>query len=554
MSEIPRDGLRVVPLGGLGDIGRNMMVYETADDLVVVDVGLMFPTEEMLGVDYIIPDVAYLRERADKLRAYLITHGHEDHIGGLPYVLRELPAPVYATRLALGLIGVKLDEAGVKVEQHTVTPESVVEFGSIRAEFFPVAHSIPDAQGIALHTPAGLVVHTGDFKIDHTPVMSEPTDLGRLAHYGAQGVRLLCSDSTYADRPGHTPSEVVVGEALEHILLTTPGRVIIATFASQIARLQQIIDGADASDRTLFITGRSMEKNHKMARELGYITAEPGRVRQISEHGSFADEDVVIVCTGAQGEPMSALSRMSTGDHRDVTVKSGDTVVLSSSPIPGNEAAVNRTIDNLYQAGADVLYVAGGASNVHVRGHAAQEELKTVIGLTQPQEFLPIHGEYRHLSLHARIAESMGVPPERCHISLDGTVLQLTPSDAEVVDQASASYVYVDGVTVGNVDHTVLRDRRHMANDGVVVIVVTIDHQTGQIAGDVDIISRGFVGMDEAPELRERAAARVRESLQREDHPVEWHALQDGLKRNISSFLYRETRQRPMVLPVAVEV
>ena len=555
MSEVRRGALRVAPLGGLGDIGRNMMVYETDDDMVVVDAGLMFPSEEMHGVDYIIPDVSYVEERRSKLRGWLITHGHEDHIGGLRFLLSRLPAPIYAARLPQGLIGAKLEEAGlIDVEQVVIQTGSVVNFGQITAEFFPVAHSIPDAFGIALRTPAGLVVHTGDFKIDHTPVMGAPTDLNALARYGQEGVRLLCSDSTYADRPGHTISELVVGDALEQILLTAPGRVIIATFASQIARVQQIIDGAETAERTVFPTGRSMEKNIGIARELGYLSAAERRIRDITEHKYVADENAVILCTGAQGEPMSALSRMASGDHRDVTLKPGDTVVLSSTPIPGNEAAVNRTIDNLFRSEVEVMYSGGGHEHVHVRGHAGQEELKTVIGLTRPRAFVPIHGEYRHLVMHSRLAMSMGVPEQDCQILLDGDVLELTEEQSAVVDRAPASYVYVDGVNVGGVDHTVLRDRGKLAREGVVVVVAPIDHQTGQLAGTIDLVAKGFVELDNSPTLRDDAIQHVVDQLQRDAHPVEWSALERSLKRQISSFLYREARRRPMVIPVAVEV
>ena len=555
MSEVRRGALRVAPLGGLGDIGRNMMVYETDDDMVVIDAGLMFPSEEMHGVDYIIPDTSYIEERRSKLRGWLITHGHEDHIGGLRFLLSRLPAPIYAARLPQGLIGAKLEEAGlIDVEQVVIQAGSVVNFGQITAEFFPVAHSIPDAFGIALRTPAGLIVHTGDFKIDHTPVMGAPTDLNALARYGQEGVRLLCSDSTYADRPGHTVSELVVGDALEQILLTAPGRVIIATFASQIARVQQIIDGAETAERTVFPTGRSMEKNIGIARELGYLSAAERRIRDITEHKYVADENAVILCTGAQGEPMSALSRMASGDHRDVTLKPGDTVVLSSTPIPGNEAAVNRTIDNLFRSEVEVMYSGGGHEHVHVRGHAGQEELKTVIGLTRPRAFVPIHGEYRHLVMHSRLAMSMGVPEQDCQILLDGDVLELTEEQSAVVDRAPASYVYVDGVNVGGVDHTVLRDRGKLAREGVVVVVAPIDHQTGQLAGTIDLVAKGFVELDNSPTLRDDAIQHVVDQLQRDAHPVEWSALERSLKRQISSFLYREARRRPMVIPVAVEV
>ena len=553
--EIAADAVRVTPLGGLGNIGRNMMVYETRDDLVVVDAGLLFPSEDMHGVDYIIPDASYVEERRHKLRAYLITHGHEDHIGALRYLLPYLKAPIYAAPLAQGLIGVKLEEAGLHdVEQVEIEAAKAYQFGAIEAEFFPVAHSIPDAFGIALQTPAGLIVHTGDFKIDHTPVMSEPTDLQALAHYGIEGVRLLCSDSTYADKAGHTYSEMLVGEALEQILLTAPGRVIIATFASQISRVQQIIDGAEDADRIVFPTGRSMERNVAMARELGYLEASDYRLREISQLNQVRDEHVVIVCTGAQGEPMSALSRMASGDHRDVTLKQGDTVVLSSSPIPGNEAAVNTTIDNLYRSGVQVISRDSGSEHVHVRGHAAQEELKTVLSLTQPQTFVPIHGEYRHLAMHAALAASMGVSERECRILLDGDVLELKPDRAAVVDKAPATYVYVDGLNVGGVDHTIIRDRQRLARDGIVMVVVPFDHQTGQMTGDPDIVAKGFAEMDEPGELHQGAAACVRDLLAGDPHPVEWQQMENRVRRQVSQYLYRQTRQRPMVVPVAVEV
>ena len=548
--------LRMIPLGGLGNIGRNMMVYETAEDMVVVDAGLMFPTDEMHGVDYIIPDVSYLEERRGKLRAYLITHGHEDHIGALRFLLPSLPAPIYGAPLTQGLIKAKLDEAGqLDAKQAVINAESEYRFGEISVEFFPVAHSIPDAFGIALDTPAGLIVHTGDFKIDHTPVMSEPTDLGRLADYGAEGVRLLCSDSTYADRPGSTPTETLVGDALRQTLLTAPGRVIIATFASQIARVQQIIDGAAAADRVVFPTGRSMEKNIRVAADLRYLSFDERRVRDISDRGSVRPERSVILCTGAQGEPMSALSRMASGGHRDVKLEPGDTVVLSSSPIPGNEAAVNMTIDNLYRAGCNVLYAgAPGCDHVHVRGHAAQEELKTVISLARPRAFVPIHGEYRHLSMHARLARDMGVHPDACHIMLDGQVLELDAERSEVVDRVQSHYIYVDGVNVGGVDQAVISDRAHLARDGAVIVVFPFDHRTGRLVGEVDVHARGFAELDHSPQLRDGAVEVVRKALQKHSGPVELHEVENQVSKTISRFLSTQTKQRPMVIPVAVEV
>ena len=550
--------LRVVPLGGLGEIGRNMMVYETAEDMVVVDAGLLFPSDDMHGVDYIIPDASYVLERREKLRGYLITHGHEDHIGALRFLIPQLQAPIYASPLALGLIRWRLEESGIlDAKMIEVGAGSVFDFGSISAEFFPVAHSIPDAFGIALRTPAGLVVHTGDFKIDHTPVMSEPTDLQRLAAFGQEGVRLLCSDSTYADKTGVTPSEAVVGDALEHILLTVPGRVIIATFASQIARIQQIIDAADESGRVVYATGRSMEKNIDMSRDLGYVQTDDRRLRPITDLGSAHDENTVVICTGAQGEPMAALSRMATGSHREVNLKPGDTVVLSSSPIPGNESAVNNTINNLYRRGVDVFSVDSGHEHVHVRGHAAQEELKTVIALTEPQAFVPIHGEYRHLVIHSRLAESMGVADDERHILLDGDVLELTAKGSEVVDQVSAEYVYVDGMNVGGVDRSIIRDRQKLAGDGFLLVAAPIDVDTGQLSGEIEVTARGFAEIHATDSLKDGASKVARDVLRggaNSNRPASWAKRERQVQQEVSAYLRRETRQRPMVVVVAVQV
>ncbi len=558
LSDVAEGVLRVVPLGGLGEIGRNMMVYETRDDLVVVDAGLLFPSDEMHGVDYVIPDASYVIERREKLRGYLITHGHEDHIGALRFLLPHMSAPIYGPPLALGLIRWRLEESGI-LDARTIETKTGAsfDFGAIRAEFFPVAHSIPDAYGIALRTPAGLVVHTGDFKIDHTPVMSEATALQQLAAYGQEGVRLLCSDSTYADKAGVTPSETVVGDALEQILLTAPGRVIIATFASQIARIQQIIDAAEESGRVVYATGRSMEKNIAMSLDLGYVTADERRLRPIADLGSAHDENTVIICTGAQGEPMSALSRMATGSHRDVTLQPGDTVVLSSSPIPGNESAVNNTLNNLYRRGVDVFSVSSGHEHVHVRGHAAQEELKTVISLTNPQAFVPIHGEFRHLMLHARLAQSMGVTEDSVHILLDGDVLELSQDASEVVGQIPAEYVYIDGVNVGGVDRSIIRDRQKLAGDGFLLIAVPVDQESGALSGEIEVASRGFAEIHATEGLRAGTAQVARDALLSKPSatkPTTWEKQQRQVLQEVSAYLRRETRQRPMVIVVAVQV
>ena len=558
LSDVAEGVLRVVPLGGLGEIGRNMMVYETSDDLLIVDAGLLFPSDDMHGVDYIIPDASYVLERRDKLRGYLITHGHEDHIGALRFLIPQLQAPIYASPLALGLIRWRLEESGIlDAKMIEVTTGSSFDFGSITAEFFPVAHSIPDAFGIALRTPAGLVVHTGDFKIDHTPVMSEPTDLQQLAAYGQEGVRLLCSDSTYADKSGVTPSETLVGDALEQILLTAPGRVIIATFASQIARIQQIIDAADESGRVVYATGRSMEKNIDMSRDLGYVQTDDRRLRPITDLGSAHDENTVIICTGAQGEPMAALSRMATGSHRDVNLKPGDTVVLSSSPIPGNESAVNNTINNLYKRGVDVVSVGSGHEHVHVRGHAAQEELKTVISLTDPQAFVPIHGEYRHLVIHSNLAASMGVAEDARHILLDGDVLELTADQSAVVDQVSAEYVYVDGMNVGGVDRSIIRDRQKLAGDGFLLVAIPVEGESGQLSGKIEVTARGFAEIRATETLKAGAAQVARDVLKaraNSNRPVAWEKRERQVQQEVSAYLRRETRQRPMVVVVAVQV
>ena len=557
-SDVADGVLRVVPLGGLGEIGRNMMVYETADDLLIVDAGIHFPSDDMHGVDYIIPDTTYIAERREKLRGYLITHGHEDHIGALRFLLPQLKAPIYAAALPAEMIAWRFEEYGIlDAEFHVAQAGSRFEFGSMTAEFFPVAHSIPDSFGIALRTPAGLVVHTGDFKIDHTPVMSQPTDLQRLAAFGQEGVRLLCSDSTYADRTGVTPTEQVVGEKLTEILLTAPGRVIIATFASQIARIQQIIDAAEESDRVVFATGRSMEKNIEIATALGYVTASDQRLRAITDLGSALDENTVIICTGAQGEPTSALSRMAAGTHQHVTLKPGDTIVLSSSTIPGNETAVNNTINKLFNGGVEVISVASGHEHVHVRGHAAQEELKTVLSLTQPQAFMPVQGEYRHLVLHAQLAEQMGIAAGERHLLLDGDVLELTAEASAVVDQVPAPNVYVDGVNVGGVSQSMIRERQKLAGDGVLLIAAPIRGENGPLSGEIEVTARGFAEAVIAPGVREGAAKVARQALQSSTNGKNarsWDKRSRYVQQEVSTYLRQETRQRPMVVVVAVQV
>jgi ribonuclease J len=532
-----------------------MMLLEYGDDMIAVDAGLMFPHEEMLGIDLVIPNVRYIEENRSKFKAIFITHGHEDHIGALPYILRNVQAPIFCTPLTHGLISVKLREHHLlaTTDLRTILAGEALQVGAFRVEAFSVAHSVPDSVGYAIKTPVGTVIHTGDFKLDHTPVMGQLTDLARLAQLGREGVLLLLADSTYAEVEGYTPSERIVGEALTQIMTAAPGRVIVATFASLIARVQQVIDAAAVSDRKVFVTGRSMMDNVQMARERGYLDFPREMTLNVNELRNTPADRVAIVTTGSQGEPTSALSRMANGDHQHVQIIPGDTVVLSASPIPGNESLVYRTVDNLFRLGAKVLY--NRAANIHVRGHASQEELKIVQALVKPKYFVPVHGEYRHLVLHAQLAQAMGVPKENAKVLVDGDVLELDGETAVVKERdVDADYVYVDGIGVGDVDHIVLRDRQHLATDGMVVVVLTLDKQTGRVIGRPDIVSRGVTGIEESEELIERAENAVIESLEGAAHMVEWALVNQTVKDAVAAFIYTETHRRPMVMPVAVEV
>ncbi len=546
--------LRVIPLGGLGEIGRNMTIFEYGDEMIVVDVGLMFPEEEMLGVDLVIPDFSYIRENSHKLKAVFITHGHEDHVGALPYFLREFSAPIYATKLTNGLIRVKLKEHRLldRTKLHEVTPGDSVDAGCFDVEFFSVAHSIPDACGLIIRTPLGTVVHTGDFKLDHTPVMEQSTDLVRLGQIGGEGCLLLMADSTYAEQDGYTPSEQLVGDSLQNILVNAPGRVIIATFASLISRVQQIIDAALFTDRKVFVTGRSMIDNVAMARQLGYLDAPDGTIVGVEEMRSTPPSHLVVITTGSQGEPTSALTRMANDSHRHISIQEGDTVVLSATPIPGNEQAVFRNVDNLFRLGANVLY--NRVANVHVRGHASREELKIIQGLLRPDYFVPIHGEHRHLVVHAKLAEAIGVPEGNAFVLGDGDVLEIDEQTAHIADHVPGSYVYVDGLGIGDVDQHLLRDRAHLAGDGFVVVFATVDKQTGHLATSPEVLSRGFIDLEEGGQLIERAKDVVDGALAGENRIADFSETNARVRDAVSKFLYDETRRRPMVLTVTVEV
>jgi ribonuclease J len=543
--------LRVIPLGGLGEIGKNMMALEMGHDIVVIDAGVLFPKEEMLGVDLVIPDISYLIENRSKVRAILITHGHEDHIGALPYILRELNVPVYAPKLAYALIQARLSEHRQlkDTKLHPIEPGQKIKLGTFQAEFFRVCHSIPDAMGIALRTPLGLIIHTGDFKIDHTPVDGRKTDLAKLAQYANEGVLLLCSDSTYADVPGYTPSEQLLGDTLEQIIANAPGRVMVATFASLISRIQQVLNAAHKHGRRVAVFGRSMVNNVRLTIKMGYLDAPDGVITSAREMRQIPNDKIVIVITGSQGETTSALVRISNKLHKDIEIIPEDTVVVSAAPIPGNETAVSRTIDNLFRQGAQVLY--HRISLVHVHGHASQEELKTMINLVRPQYFVPVHGEYRMLIAHAEIAQNLGIPSENVFILEDGDVLELSRQSGKIVERVPAGHIYVDGLNMLGTQNTVLGDRKILSRDGVVTVVLSIDRSTGNLSRPPEIVSRGIVDITQEKDLIKRAAHTVYESL---DHSSTHTDIQSEVKSILGDFLYKETKQRPMILPIIIEV
>ena len=547
--------LRMIPIGGLSEIGKNMLAMEYEDDIIIIDAGLMFPGEEMLGIDLVIPDISYLVENREKLRGIVITHGHEDHIGALPYLLPQLNVPIYATKLTQGLIRVKLKEGKALSEAklEVVSPGEQVTLGKFKVEFFPVCHSIPDATGLIIHTPVGIVVHSGDFKLDYTPVSGKPTDLSRLAQLGAQGVLLLLSDSTYAELPGYTPSEKVVGEVLDHIMADAPGRVIVTTFSSLVSRVQQIIDAAAKHGRHVFIVGRSMSDTVRMALELGYLHAPNGILGRIDEARGLPHDKIVFITTGSQGEPTSALVRMANRDHHQVHIQRGDTIIMSATPIPGNEAVINRTVDSLFKQGAQVLY--DKLAQVHVHGHGSQEELKLLLNLVKPKFFMPIHGEYRHLSLHARLARSVGIPRENTFVLEDGDILELSSQSAKITGKIGSGNVYVDGLSVGDIGGVVLRNRRMLSKDGIVVAIIAVHRQTGRLVGRPDIVTRGFVDTRKFKGMIEESRDLLARTLDHSgDRAAEWSFINAKVRDTLDKFYYEKTKRRPMILPFMVKV
>lgn len=550
-----RQKLKIIPLGGLSEIGKNMMVIEYEDDIILIDAGLMFPEEDMMGIDLVIPDISYLMDKTDNIKALIITHGHEDHIGAIPYLLPKLGCPIYATRLTCGLISVKLKEHKLleSSDIRILNTGDKITLGKFRVETFPVCHSIPDSVGLIITTPLGTIVHSGDFKIDYTPVTGNPTDLSRLAQVGSQGVLLLMSDSTYAELTGYTPSEKVVGEALERIMMEAPGRVIIATFSSLISRIQQIIDAAAKHNRRVFVIGRNMSDIVHMALEMGYLKTPDDVLARMDELKNTPHERTVLITTGSQGEPTSALVRIANKDHRQVHIIPGDTVAISATPVPGNEALISRTIDNLFKQGAQVLY--NTIAEVHVHGHASQEELKLLMNVTKPKYFMPIHGEYRHLSLHSRLAESVGIPSENIFVMEDGEVLEIDQSSAKVDGRITSSNVYVDGLSVGDIDSVVLRDRQMLARDGMVVVIIAINRQTGKLVGRPDIVSRGFVDIKDYKDMLDKSRDMVAEYLDRGgEHPADWGFINSKVRDILNKFYYEQTKRHPMILPFMVKV
>jgi ribonuclease J len=547
---------RIVALGGLGEVGKNMTVYECDGSIVVVDAGLAFPRDEHLGVDLVLPDFGYLRERADSIRAVVLTHGHEDHVGSLPYLMREVPIPaVWATRLTLGLIKSKLDEHGLlrSAELLEVHPEDQPrELGPFRISFVRMAHSIPDAAAIVLETPAGRIVHTGDYKLDHTPVDGLKTDVGKLAELGNAGVDLLLGDSTNAERPGFTPSERIVGEAFRQIFPLREGRILVSSFASNVHRMQQAIDVAVGLGRKVCIVGRSMRKNANIARNLGYMDVPEGVLVRPPDLEDLAPHEQLILCTGSQGEPLSALTRIAYNDHPAISVERGDTVIISAKPVPGNELRVHDTINQLAKLGAEVLHQ--DIAPVHVSGHACAEELRTLLSLVRPRAVMPVHGEFRMLSAHGQLARDAGVPANAIVLAENGTVVELSRDGVRVVDEIDTGVAFVDGLGVGDVKDVALRDRRRLSEDGVLIIVATVASSNGSAAGPPELIARGF-GDGTSPlldELRDEAD-RVLQDLLREDI-TEIKLLQEHLHDEVGQLIYDRTHRRPMILPVVVEV
>ena len=550
------NALQVIPLGGLGEIGLNMMAYQHGDDIIIADCGLMFPEPYMLGIDYVIPDITWLRERSESVRAVCLTHGHEDHIGALPFVLKELNVPVYGTALTLGFVNEKLKEYKLDgvVELVTVKPRDTVELGCFRVEFLRVAHSVVDGCALAITTPEGVVIHTGDFKIDQTPVDGELTDLARLSSYGDRGVLALFSDSTNVEREGYTISEKYVGEAFADIFPKCRRRIIVAAFSSNIHRVQQVADVAIACGRKILLNGRSMIANVRIARQLGYLNIPDDMLLDLRELAYLPPEQVCMVTTGSQGEPMSSLTRIALDDHKQIKLERGDTVILSSRFIPGNERTISELINHLYRRGAEVYHEK--VSEVHVSGHASQEELKLMMNIVRPRFFMPIHGEYRHLVKHIQLAQKVGIPEERCILAVNGDVVAFYADTAAIIENVESGRVFVDGKGVGDVGNVVLKDRKHLSEDGMVVVIIGINQSSGELIHGPDIVSRGFVFEDESQEYLETARCIVVDALDELNDEMrrDSEEVNTVVRQVLRRFFKKTIERRPVILPVVMEM
>lgn len=554
MKKESNSKLKIIPLGGLEQIGMNITAFEYEDSIIVVDCGLAFPEDDMLGIDLVIPDITYLRDNIKKVKGFVITHGHEDHIGSLPYVLKDMNLPIYATKLTMGIIENKLKEHNLlrSTRRKVVRHGQSINLGQFRIEFIRTNHSIQDAAALAIYSPAGTVVHTGDFKVDYTPVFGDAIDLQRFAEIGKKGVLAMMSDSTNAERPGFTMSERTVGKTFDQIFAEHRNtRIIIATFASNVDRVQQIINSAYKYDRKVVVEGRSMVNIISTASEFGYLHIPDKTLIEIDQLKNYPDEKTVLITTGSQGESMAALSRMAADIHKKVTIKPGDTVIFSSNPIPGNEKAVSRVINELSQKGADVIF-----QDAHVSGHACQEELKLIYSLLKPKYAIPVHGEYRHLKANAKLAESLGIPKENIFIMHSGDVLALDEKEAKIVDKVHTGAILVDGLGVGDVGNIVLRDRQHLAEDGILIVVLTLEKRTNQLLAGPDIVSRGFVYVRESESLMEEARQVLQEALEKclTNRNADWSRIKLVIRDTMNEFIWKRTKRKPMILPIIMDV
>ena len=554
--EFKKEPLRIIPLGGLLEIGKNMTVFEYGGEMIIVDCGLAFPEDDMLGIDLVIPDITYLEKNKEKIKGMVITHGHEDHIGAIPYFLKQIDVPIYATKLTIGLLSNKLEEHKLlrKTRLKTVMQGQTMTLGKFRVEFIRSSHSIPDAVALAIHTPVGTVIHTGDFKVDYTPIDGELMDLGRLAELGNKGVLALMSDSTNGERKGYTMSESTVGEVFDKLFINCTKRIVVATFASNVHRVQQIVNAAVENGRKIAICGRSMINMIETAKELGYIEAPENLFIDIDMIKNYTDEQLVIITTGSQGETMSALTRMAAGEHKKVEITPNDLVIISATPIPGNEKLVSKVIDDLMKIGAEVVY--SSLADVHVSGHACQEEQKLMLSLTKPKYFIPVHGEYRQLIAHSETAKKLGVDAKDIFLMTNGRILELTENSARLAGTVPFGRIMVDGLGVGDVGNIVLRDRQHLSQDGLIIVVLTMDGNTGEVVSGPDVISRGFVYVRESENLMDEVKRVVKDEIRKceENHIRDWLTIKTNLKDGLRDYVFQKTKRHPMILPIIMEV